>query len=245
MRLITQHLSCVIRHQALNCSQVEYFYNCTARGPRRGLGAVLSFTSSELKPGTEEAFAGILSVVAVALVTWMVFWMKRTARNLKRELERKIDRAVTMGSLAMAITAFVAVGREGIETSLFIYSNFTTVKSSFGPSVGLVLGLAAAIGRGYLIYRQTVPLSLTQFFKITGIALIGVAAGVLDCHHLAAGGHLVPLPRHHCLYLPDTVVLKNTHRSWLGRQVVGMGADLIPWQIGYLFFLLTSNLLSP
>lgn len=144
-----------------------------------GLGAILSFTSSELKPGAEEAFAGILSVVAVALVTWMVFWMKRTARNLKRELERKVDSAVTMGSLAMAITAFVAVGREGIETSLFIYTNFTTVKSSFGPSVGLVLGLAAAIGLGYLMYRQTVHFDLTQFFKITGIALIVVAAGVL------------------------------------------------------------------
>jgi len=144
-----------------------------------GLGAILSFTSSELTSEAEEAFAGTLSVVAVALVTWMVFWMKRTAQNLKRELERKVESAVTMGSVAMAITAFVAVGREGIETSLFIYTNFTTVKSSFGPSVGLVLGLAAAIGLGYLMYRQTVHFDISQFFKITGIALIVVAAGVL------------------------------------------------------------------
>ncbi|MBI3429523.1 MAG: FTR1 family protein [Actinobacteria bacterium] len=144
-----------------------------------GLGAILSFTSSELAPGAEEAFAGSLSIVAVALVTWMVFWMKRTARTLKDELERKVDHAVGMGSIAMALTAFVAVAREGIETSLFIYTNFKTVKSSFAPSVGLILGLAAAVGLGYLMYKKTVHFDLAQFFKITGVALIVVAAGVL------------------------------------------------------------------
>lgn len=144
-----------------------------------GLGAILSFTSHELRPGAEEAFAGTLSVVAVALVTWMVFWMKRTARNLKHDLEQKVESAVTLGALAMTVTAFVAVGREGIETSLFIYSNFTTVRSSFAPSIGLVLGLAGAAGLGYVMYKRTVHIDLTQFFKITGIALIVVAAGVL------------------------------------------------------------------
>ena len=144
------------------------------------LGAILSFTSRELTPGAEEAFAGSLSIIAVALVTWMVFWMKRTARNLKSELERKVDHAVSIGSVAMAITAFVAVAREGLETSLFIYTNFTAVKSSFGPSVGLILGLIAAVGLGYLMYKKTIHFSLAQFFKITGVALIVVAAGVLS-----------------------------------------------------------------
>ncbi len=144
------------------------------------LGAILSFTSSELRPGAEEAFAGSLSVAAVALVTWMVFWMKRTARSMKHELEKKVDHAVTVGSVAIAITAFVAVAREGLETSLFIYTNFSAVKSSFGPSVGLVLGLSTAIALGYLMYKRTVHFDLAQFFKITGIALIVVAAGVLS-----------------------------------------------------------------
>lgn len=144
-----------------------------------GLGAILSFTSHELAPHGEEAFAGTLAVVAVALVTWMVFWMKRTARNMRKELETKADQAVHVGSVAMAITAFVAVAREGLETALFIYTNFSTIKSSVAPSIGLVLGLASATGLGFLIYRRTITFDLGKFFKITGVALIIVAAGVL------------------------------------------------------------------
>lgn len=144
------------------------------------LGAILTFTSRELPPHGEEIFAGVLAVVAVALVTWMVFWMKRTARNLRHELENKVDSAVHMGAFAMAATAFVAVAREGLETSLFIYTNFKTVKTSMGPSVGLVLGLGAAIGLGFLIYQRTISVNLGKFFRITGVALIIVAAGVLS-----------------------------------------------------------------
>jgi high-affinity iron transporter len=144
-----------------------------------GLGAILSFTSHELSPHGEEIFAGTLAIIAVALVTWMVFWMKRTARNMRHELENKVDQAVHIGSFAMALTAFVAVAREGLETALFIYTNFATVKTSVAPSVGLVLGLASAIGLGFLIYRRAITFNLAKFFKITGIALIVVAAGVL------------------------------------------------------------------
>lgn len=144
-----------------------------------GLGAILSFTSHELAPHAEEAFAGTMAVIAVALVTWMVFWMKRTSRHMRATLEKKVDHGLGIGSIAIATTAFVAVAREGLETSLFLYTNFSTVRSSSGPAVGLVLGLAAAVGLGYLIYQRTVTFDLGKFFKITGIALIVVAAGVL------------------------------------------------------------------
>jgi len=143
------------------------------------LGAILSFTSRELPAHGEEIFAGVLAVLAVALVTWMVFWMKRTARNLRHELENKVDQAVHIGTFAIATTAFVAVAREGLETSLFLYTNFKTVKTSMAPSIGLVLGLTAAIGLGFLIYQRTISVDLGKFFKITGVALIIVAAGVL------------------------------------------------------------------
>ena len=144
-----------------------------------GLGAILSFTSHELGPHGEEIFAGTLALVAVALVTWMVFWMKRTAQNMRHDLENKVDQAVHIGSFAIALTAFVAVAREGLETALFIYTNFGTVKTSASPSVGLVLGLASAVGLGFLIYRRAITFNLAKFFKITGVALIVVAGGVL------------------------------------------------------------------
>lgn len=145
-----------------------------------GLGAFLSFTSTQLSLRGEEIFAGTTSLVAVALVTWMVFWMKRSARGLKNELQGKVDQALPMGRVALILTAFVAVAREGLETALFIYTNFKTVSQDTAPTVGLIFGLLAAILLGYLIYRRAISLNLGKFFTVTGIALLVVAAGVFS-----------------------------------------------------------------
>jgi len=132
------------------------------------LGGFLSFTSAELSERGEQFFAGTTSFLAVGLVTWMVFWMKRAARTLRDELHGKVDNALSAGPLAIAAAAFFAVAREGLETALFVYTNFKTVAATSSASVGLVLGLTLAVILGYLIYN------------ITGIALIIVAAGVLS-----------------------------------------------------------------
>ena len=144
------------------------------------LGAVLSFTSAELTDRGEELFAGTTSFIAVGLVTWMVFWMKRTARSLRNELHGKVDSALTGGSVSLALVAFFAVAREGLETALFIYTNFKTVGAASTATIGLILGLALAVVLGYLIYNRSVKLDLSKFFTITGVALIIVAAGVLS-----------------------------------------------------------------
>ncbi len=144
------------------------------------LGGFLSFTSAELTPRGEEFFAGTTSFLAVGFVTWMVFWMQRAARGLRDELHGKVDSAVGAGSLAIAVTAFVAVVREGLETALFIYTNFKTVGAASSATVGLILGLALAVALGYLIYNRSVKINLGKFFQFTGTALIIVAAGVLS-----------------------------------------------------------------
>ena len=144
------------------------------------LGAVLSFTSAELTDRGEELFAGATSFIAVGLVTWMVFWMKRTARSLRNELHGKVDTALVGGPISLALVAFFAVAREGLETALFIYTNFKSVGAASTATVGLVLGLALAVVLGYLIYNRSVKLNLSKFFTVTGVALIIVAAGVLS-----------------------------------------------------------------
>ncbi len=144
------------------------------------LGAVLSFTSAELTDRGEELFAGITSFIAVGLVTWMVFWMKRTARTLRNELHGKVDTALTGGPVSLALVAFFAVAREGLETALFIYTNFKTVGAASTATIGLILGLGLAVILGYAIYNRSVKLNLAKFFTITGVALIIVAAGVLS-----------------------------------------------------------------
>jgi high-affinity iron transporter len=143
-------------------------------------GAFLSYTSAELTDKGEELFAGTTSFVAVGLVTWMVFWMKRAARGLRDELHGKAEVAVTSGALSMATLSFFAVAREGLETSLFLYTNFKTVGAFSTATLGLVLGLALAIGLGYGIYNRAVKINLGKFFTYSGVALIVVAAGVLS-----------------------------------------------------------------
>lgn len=145
------------------------------------LGAILTMTSVSLSERGEELFAGITSLIAVALVTWMVFWMKRTARNLRKELHGRVDAAASAGGpLAIAAAAFFAVIREGLETSLFVYTNFKTVADTTSATTGLVLGFIVSIILGYLIYKSSIKLNLSKFFTYTGVALIIVAAGVLS-----------------------------------------------------------------
>ncbi|MCA1823875.1 MAG: iron uptake transporter permease EfeU [Mycobacteriales bacterium] len=143
------------------------------------VGAVLTFTSRSLSFRAQEAFGGAMSIVAVAFVTWMVFWMRRTARHLRGELHVRLDAALAMGSTALAATAFIAVGREGMETALFLWTAVQATGSSTRPMTGAVLGLVTAVVLGYLLYRRAVSLNLSTFFRITGAGLIVVAAGVL------------------------------------------------------------------
>ncbi len=155
-----------------------------------GFGAILTFTSNSLSFEAQEAFGGFLSIVAVGFVTWMVFWMRRAARSMKTELHGRIDAALAMGTGALLLTAFVAVGREGLETALFLWANAQATGSSTQPLLGAVLGLGCAGVLGYLIYRRAVAIDLAKFFTWTGIALIVVAAGVLSyaVHDLQEAG---------------------------------------------------------
>ena len=143
------------------------------------VGAVLTFTSHELSGSAEPAFAGIMSVLAVAFVTWMVFWMRTQAHLMKHDLHSKLDKAVSAGSWAVAGAAFLAVGREGFELALFLWPTVKAAGSETGALVGVLLGVTAAIVIGYLIYKRAVTLNLAVFFRITGMALIVIAAGVL------------------------------------------------------------------
>ncbi|MEV0220541.1 iron uptake transporter permease EfeU [Streptomyces sp. NPDC050704] len=145
-----------------------------------GFGFALEFGSQELTFKAQEALGGSLSILAVCLVTWMVFWMRRTARHLRAELHGKLDAALQMGTGALVATAFLAVGREGLETSLFVW---TSVRASSdgteGPLIGVLLGILTAIVLGYLFYRGAVRINLAKFFTWTGGMLVVVAAGVL------------------------------------------------------------------
>ena len=144
-----------------------------------GIALVLNMTSAALSDTAEELFAGIMSLLAVALVTWMVFWMKSASRTIASDLRGSLDRAFSMGVGAVAAMAFVSVAREGLETAVFFFSLTGSAGEGYRPVLGLLLGLATSAGIGLLLYRGAIRVNLSTFFRYTGLLLILVAAGVL------------------------------------------------------------------
>ncbi|MGW1198568.1 iron uptake transporter permease EfeU [Streptomyces sp. NPDC002536] len=142
-------------------------------------GAVLTFTAASLSATAQEAFGGTLSVIAVAFVTAMVFWMRRSARNLSGEIREKVTSALAMGTGMLIVTSFLAVGREGLETALFLWTTARAAGESAGPMLGAGIGLVIAAGLCWGLYRRVLKINLTKFFTATGVVLIVIAAGVL------------------------------------------------------------------
>lgn len=143
------------------------------------VGGALQFVSEELGEEAEEVFAGITSLAAVVLVTWMIMWMAVRARNLRAELHGRVDRALADNPTTLALVAFVAVLREGLETALFLYAGIKAAGDGVGPVTGAVLGLATAVALGVALYRGMVRLDLGKVFTWSAYALIVVAAGIL------------------------------------------------------------------
>ena len=142
-------------------------------------GAVLTFTAASLSTTAQEAFGGALSIVAVAFVTAMVFWMRRSARSLAGDLKEKVTEALTMGAGVLVLTSFLAVGREGLETALFLWTTARAAKESAGPMAGAGAGLVLAALLCWGLYRRVLRINLTRFFTVTGAVLVVIAAGVL------------------------------------------------------------------
>ncbi len=146
------------------------------------IGALLSITIGGFEEPAEQIFEGIAMLIAAAVVTWMLFWMRRTAANIRGELEAGVDRALTDGGvIGLAVLAFTAVIREGIETALFLLGQATAAGSAASSTlVGAVIGLLVAVAIGYALYRGARVINLRTFFTWTGIALIFIAAGLLS-----------------------------------------------------------------
>ena len=136
-------------------------------------------TIGELPFVVQELIGGIATLIAVGVLTWMLFWMRRQGRHMKGELEQGIDQALIGGSLlGLAGVAFVSVAREGLETVLFLSVVFSAAAPGPEPAIGAVLGLAGAVGIGIAIFAFGVRVDLRRFFQVTAVILIFVAAGL-------------------------------------------------------------------
>ena len=125
-----------------------------------------------------EAIAGVASLVAVVIVTSMVLWMRKASASMSGELRAGMSKALDTGAFAVLMLAFLAVGREGVETALFMVG-FAEAETSW-PLIGLLIGVLAAAAIAWGMYAGAVRINLAKFFSYTGAFLILVAAGVLS-----------------------------------------------------------------
>lgn len=151
-----------------------------------------------LDPDAQELVQIAILLLAVLVLTWMVVWMQRNARGLRGDLERKATVALARGRLiGLAAIAFAAVFREAVETVLFLWG--IVAQRAGVAALPLVLsgllGAVLAAGTAWLFFRGFRVLKLPIFFRVTGVLLVLVAAGLLASavNKLIGLGYLSPL----------------------------------------------------
>lgn len=210
-----------VRRKAPEHTRAVWAGTAAALGLALVVGLVLHLTVDGLEGEARLRTFAAICLAAAALLTWMIFWMRGHARGLKGELEGRAGAALGAGSsLPLAMVAFTAVAREGLETALFLLS---TTTSSDGTAVvaGTVIGLAIAAALGVAVYHGSHRVDMRRFFQVTGVLIILFAAGLLDRFvlFLQASGDLGSV---------DDAVYDLTSHGWLtqahesGRFLAGI-----------------------
>jgi high-affinity iron transporter len=143
-----------------------------------GVFLAIQYSAYTIKDLAAEAIAGVASLLAVIIVSSMVLWMRRAAARLSGDLRTGMARALETGTVAVVALSFLAVGREGVETALFMVG-YAEAETAW-PLLGLIVGVLVASGIAYAMYIGAVHINLQKFFKYTGAFLVVVAAGILS-----------------------------------------------------------------
>ena len=144
-----------------------------------GLAFALNTAVETVPAGTSEIIAGSSSALAVVFVTWMIFWMKSQSREIAGTLRSQIETSLAKSDFALLAIAFTAVIREGFETAVFLWSAGRATSTADNPAIGATLGLLVAAAAGYLLFKGSLKINISQFFKYTGAFLVLVSAGIL------------------------------------------------------------------
>lgn len=163
------------------------------------VGIVLWNTVGGLEGFAEELTEGVIAFLAAGLLTWMVFWMGSRARGIRSQMHGQVDAAIaTGGATALAMIAFVAVVREGVESALFIISTTVGSDASGWQLVGGVVGLLVAVAIGIGFYFGSSTIDLRAFFRLTGVLIVLFAAGLVSkgVHEFQEAGLLPTINEH-------------------------------------------------
>lgn len=144
------------------------------------VGVGLAVVEHVLPQAAQEGMEAVIGVIAVCFVTSMIAWMNAHSRDMRQELETEAAQALTQASAyALASMAFLAVLKEGFETSVFLLATFSAAQSAVLAATGAIVGLLLAVAIGWGIYIGGVKINLSRFFRFTGAFLLLVAAGLV------------------------------------------------------------------
>lgn len=144
------------------------------------VGIVLDALSAQFPQMIQEMFEAVVGVAAVVILTSMVFWMRKAGRSIRRELHQSVDAAVEAGGFALVGMAFFAAAREGLESVFFLLAAVQQMGSvGTGALIGALLGIACSVAVGVAIFYGGVKVNLKHFFRVTGVMILVVAAGLL------------------------------------------------------------------
>jgi high-affinity iron transporter len=187
-----------------------------------GVAVALQILDRQLPWAEQEALETVVASIAVGMVTFMIVWMRRHARALGGELRESAARALEAGSAgALVAMAFFAVVREGLETAVFLLAAFQASGDSTSAGAGALLGILVAVAIGWGIYGGGIRLNLARFFRLTAVALVLVAAGlVMSAFHTA----------HEATWL-NSLQAEAVDLSWLVRPG-SIGSSLLTGVLG-------------
>jgi len=161
-----------------NLTRYAWYGIYGATGASFAIGGIVLAVYGSLDEATAKLFEGLAAIVAVAVLTSMIYWMAIKGRHIKSEVEGRVATAVTQGTaLGLVSLSFVLVFREGLETVLFLTPYLGS--DATGTIAGAAVGLAFGIGLAYGIFRVGLKLDLRKFFYFTSVLLVLVAAGLL------------------------------------------------------------------
>lgn len=147
-----------------------------AVGPTAAVSAVSTFGRSKLTFEAQEIIGGTMSLIAVVMITGMVFWMLDAGTKLKTHLEEGAARALVSGTgIGIFWIAFVSVGREGVETTLMLWGWASDPMAISGALTGILVAIALGCG----LYFGSIRFDFATFFTWSSGFLIIVCAGVL------------------------------------------------------------------
>lgn len=208
------------------------------------VGIVLRVVSQNLPQKQQEGLETVIGAIAVVMVTYMVVWMRRHSRGLKGQLTAATETAIAAGSgYALVAMAFLAVLREGFETVVFLLAAFNESDSGASAGVGALLGILMAVALGYGIYRGGVRINLSKFFRVTGVVLVLVAAGlVVTALHTAHEAGWLNVGQQRTVDLTSIVRPGSVQASLLTGMLGVQEHPVLIEVIGWLVFLIPVGL---